>query len=746
MRVRIFGLAAIVFAIPLIAAEPSPAGIEQRFDAAINPKDLDAWLKRMSAGPNHVGSPHNKANAEWQLAEFKRFGWDAHIETFEVLYPTPLQTKVELLAPKRFSATLTERAVPGDETSKQVAKELPAYVAYQGDGDVTAPLVYVNYGMPDDYTALERMGVSVEGKIVIARYGAGWRGLKPKLAQDHGAVGCIIYSDPRDDGYSTDEVYPKGPARPPQGVQRGSVAEMPLFPGDPLTPGVAATKDAKRLTRAEAPTLLKIPTLPISYGDAEHFLAALGGHTAPGNWRGSLPITYRVGGDDDVKVHLLVKSDWSLKTIYNVVAKIEGSTYPDQWILRGNHRDGWVFGANDPLSGQIALMAEVQAIGKLVAGGWRPKRTLVYLSWDAEEPGLIGSTEWAEAHAAELKKKALIYINTDSNERGMLSIGGSPAFQHLVNEVAGDLTDPETKASVGARWRAAARVAATASDASPRAKAVAAIAADPKQDMPIEALGSGSDYSAFLQHLGIAALDVSYGGESPMAGVYHSAYDSYTHYTRFVDPGFSYGALLAKTIGRLVLRLADAELPAQRYTDAAETIGRYLDEVKKLADTRRETASTQAQLLKSDLYRLADDPTKSRGNPKALQAVPFFNFAPLENAVARLRRSAQAFDAALEAKGQALSPAAKASVFELTRQIEQTLTHQDGLPLRPWYRNLVFAPGRFTGYGAKTLPGVREAIEEERWTDVDRYAGLTAQVLANYSDKLDEATRIVTGE
>ena len=428
-----------VFAAPVLSQQTATtqADMEKKFDTFISSSEMDGWMKKMAAEPNHVGSPHDKANAEDTLARFKAWGWDAHIEEFQVLYPTPLKVQLDLVSPKKFSATLTEKPVPGDATSSRTKAQLPAYVAFQGDGDVTAPIVYVNYGMPDDYKALERMGVDVKGKIVIARYGQGWRGLKPKLAQDHGAVGCIIFSDPRDDGFSVDDAYPKGASRPSQGFQRGSVADMPLYPGDPLTPGYGATKDAPRLKREDAQTLLKIPVLPISYGDAEKFLGAMEGNVVPPNWRGGMPITYHVGGTDAAKAHLVVKSEWSLKTAYNVVAKMEGSQYPDQWVMRGNHHDGWVFGASDPISGHIAMMAEAKAIGELAKTGWRPKRTLVYLSWDAEEPMLLGSTEWVETHAAELKQKGLIYINTDGNGRGFLGVDGNHAFQNFVVEGGG---------------------------------------------------------------------------------------------------------------------------------------------------------------------------------------------------------------------------------------------------------------------------------------------------------------------
>jgi N-acetylated-alpha-linked acidic dipeptidase len=731
--------------IPAQTAQPSQAEVERQFDGSLNAAEMASWMKTMAAEPNHVGSPHNKANAEMVLAQFRDWGWDAHIETFEVLYPTPISQTLELVGAEPFKATLTEAPIPGDETSARTRDGMPAYVAYQGDGDVTAPLVYVNYGMKDDYLQLERLGVSVKGKIVIARYGQGWRGLKPKLAQEHGAVGCIIFSDPRDDGYATEDAYPKGPARPANGVQRGSVADMTQYPGDPLTPGIGATAAAARLAISDAPTILKIPVLPISYGDAQHFLAALGGRVAPPNWRGALPITYHVGGGEGALVHMAVKSDWPLKTIYNVVAVMKGSTYPDQWILRGNHHDGWVFGAADPISGHIALMGEAKAIGALAKTGWRPKRTLVYLSWDGEEPLLLGSTEWAETHGPELKEKALVYVNTDGGARGFLFVEGSHSLQHLVNRVAADVTDPETGVSLAARARARMQVAGTAPGANEEARDTAKIVADAAHDLPIGALGSGSDYSAFQQHLGIAALNVGFGGEGQIGGVYHSAYDTYEHYSRFGDPGFAYAPVLAKVAGRMVLRMADADVPLARYGDFAETVSRYLDQVKKLADTKREAAETQAKLLAANAYRLTDDPTKTSGPPTALKSVPHFNMAPLENAVDHLKRSAKAYDTALAAKGATQSDASKAKLIELARQAEQSLAVDVGLPGRNWYKNLIYAPGRYTGYAPKTLPGVREAIEEERWADVDRYAALTGAALDAYADKLDEGVRLMGG-
>lgn len=744
MMLALLASAALLAGGPARSAAPDEAALARALDASVQPSDLKAWMRLMAAEPNHVGSPHDKANAEWELAQFKAFGWDAHIETFEVLYPTPISESLELVAPTPFKATLTEPPIPGDTTSRATQPSLPAYVAYQGDGDVTAPLVYVNYGMPDDYKALERLGIDVKGKIVIVRYGQGWRGLKPKLAQDHGAVGCIIYSDPRDDGYSVDVPYPDGPARPPHGIQRGSVADMVLYPGDPLTPGVGATKDAKRLTIAEAQTILKIPVLPISYADAQVMLQAIDGLVAPPAWRGGLPITYRVG-PGAATAHLQVKSDWAMKTLYDVIAVMPGKEWPDQWVVRGNHHDGWVFGASDPLSGQVALLAEAKALGQLKAHGWRPKRTIVYASWDGEEPMLLGSTEWAETHAEELQRKAVIYVNTDGNDRGFLGAAGSHDFQHLVSEVAKDVADPETGVSVDQRRRARMRLAALEPGASEEARAEAKAAADPSKDVPIGAMGSGSDYSTFLQHLGVPALDLAYGGEGSSAGVYHSAYDTFEHHSRFVDPGFVYDSLLAKTIGRVVLRLADSDLPLQRASDFADTVAGYLEEVKRLEADKRAQAEAQAGMLRDRAFQLAADPTKSSGLPTALKPVPHFELAPLENAVDRLKTSAKAYDDALASHGAGLPADRLAKLQALMQGLDQTLLTDVGLPGRPWYKNLIYAPGRFTGYGAKTLPGVREAIEEERWADADRYARLTADALDAYAQRLDEATQVLNG-
>ncbi len=721
--------AAPATAAPLVgfsaAAAAAELDLERRFDAQLSPAELEQWMRRLAAAPNHVGSVHDRQNAEFIAEQFRSWGWDAHIESFSVLYPTPRTVALEMTAPTHRVASLREPPISGDSTSTQVSAELPPYVIYGADGDVRGELVYVNQGMPDDYRELEREGVSVAGRIVIARYGGGWRGLKPRLAYEHGAIGCLIYSDPRDDGYGRGDPYPRGGFRPPQAVQRGSVQDITIASGDPLTPGVGATPEAPRLALADAKTILKIPVLPISYADAEPLLAALGGRVAPERWRGGLPIAYHIG-PGPAAVHLTVRSDWSRKPVYDVIATLRGSEEPDRWIIRGNHHDAWAFGAMDPLSGQVALLAEAKAIGALARQGFRPRRTLVYASWDGEEPGLIGSTEWAETHAAELIQKAVLYVNSDTNGRGTLRAGGSRALMRFVSESARDVRDPETHASVLARALAASRVAAY--DAGrPIEHGV---------QLPLGALGSGSDYTPFLQHLGIDSLDLGFHGEEEY-GVYHSAYDSFDHFRRFVDPTFEYGVALAQVAGRVMLRAAQADaLPVQE-ADFAAAVAGYDDELHKLLDQERERSRELGELAGAGDFALASDPQRPRAAPPSAGEVPFINFAPLDNAVAQLTRVAHRFDR--EYARALADPAAAQTIKRMNAALanaESALLDPQGLPGRPWYRHMLYAPGRDTGYGVKTLPGVREAIEDRRWEDAGRYVQRVARALETYADRL----------
>jgi len=730
-------LASVAFtaaAAPALAAPPAdPQALEKNFDTLISTADQQQWLQRMASAPNHVGAPHNKENAEFQLALFKQWGWDAHIEQFDVLYPTPISTTLELIAPEHVQLGGQEPPVAEDPTSN-VAGMLPPYVAYQGDGDVTAPVVYVNYGMPDDYDELARRGIDVKGKIVLARYGAGWRGLKPLLAYQHGAVGCLIYSDPADDGFSQDDPYPNGGGRPEGGVQRGSVQDMTKYPGDPLTPGIGATADAKRLTRETAPTILKIPALPISYADASKIMARLQGPVVTGNERGGLAMAYHWGGTDAVKVHLAVKSDWSLKPIYDVIAKLPGRTYPDQWVVRGNHRDAWVMGAADPLTGQVALMSEAKALGQLYRQGWRPDRTIVYASWDGEEPGLLGSTEWAETHADELKRKAVIYINTDNNGRGYLFAGGNGELQRFMTQVAGDVMDPQTGVPVAERSRAATLASHYLNPSSVQPELVEDAKAG---KMPLGALGSGSDYSAFAQHLGIPSLNLGFGGEDFSGGSYHSIYDSYYHVMHFDDPGLAYGGALSKVAGRLVLRSADGPRVPAHYSDLAGGVSQYLKGVQKLADDQREKDRALAELRREGDFKLASAPYDPTVAPAEKGVTPLIDMLPLLDASDHLTRAAAAADGVI-ARADKLPPATQARIDASLLHIDQLLLDPQGLPGRQWYQNLISAPGTLTGYGAKTLPGVREAIEQRRWDDARAYVQRTAKVIEDYADRLDQ--------
>lgn len=709
---------------------------ESKFDAELQPDSLREWMKRLSARPHHIGSAYGKENAEFLKSKYSLWGFDAGIEEFDVLFPTPKSRLLEMTAPEHYTAKLTEPAVADDPTSGQSDEQLPTYNAYSIDGDVTGQLVYVNYGVPKDYEELDSRGIDVKGKIVIARYGGSWRGIKPKVAAEHGAIGCIIYSDPREDGYFEGDVYPKGSWRNENGAQRGSVADMPVFAGDPLTPGVGATKDAKRIPIGEAKTLTKIPVLPISYSDAAPLLKSMAGPVAPADWRGALPITYHIG-PGPATVHLAVTFNWGTVPAYDVIATLKGSELPDEWIVRGNHHDAWVNGAEDPLSGQVAMLAEARSIGLLAKAGWKPKRTIVFCSWDGEEPGLLGSTEWAEAHADVLRQKAVAYINSDSNDRGFLSVGGSHTLEKFVNQIAREVTDPEKGIPVADRLRDQTILQGSPEDRKE---------ARDRREFHLYALGSGSDYTPFLQHLGIAALSVGYGGESP-GGVYHSIYDDFAHYMRFGDPTFRYGVALAQTSGRMILRLADADYLPFEFTNIAETVGKYSKEVTKLADDMRDETEELNRRIQDKVFEAVSDPQVTTIVPKPKDPVPFLNFAPLQNAVSVLQRSAGNFDQAMNEirdGKKSLSPASAKSLDAILMKAEQALTHQEGLPRRPWFVHQIYAPGLYTGYGVKTLPGIREAIEQRNWTEASSQIGVVAGVLGAYSAQIDGATKLVS--
>jgi N-acetylated-alpha-linked acidic dipeptidase len=713
---------------------------EAKFRTMPDPAAMRGYMQRLSARPHHVGSPYDKENAEWILSKFKEWGLDAKIETFDVLFPTPKERVLEMVEPTHFTAKIQEPAVSADPTSNQREEQLPTYNAYSIDGEVTAPLVYVNFGIPEDYDQLERLGISVKGAIVLARYGNSWRGIKPKVAAEHGAVGCLIYSDPHDDGYAPGDIFPAGPMRPPDGVQRGSVMDMPVYPGDPLTPGIGAVPGAKRLALSEVTTLTKIPVMPISYGDAQPMLAALHGPVAPAAWRGGLPITYHIG-PGPAKIRLKLKFNWDTKPLYDVIARIPGSTYPDEWIIRGNHHDGWVNGASDPISGQIAMLEEAHAMGTLLKQGWKPNRTILFCAWDGEEPGLLGSTEWAETHADELLTKGAVYINSDGNGRGVLGAEGSHTLEKFVNTVAREVDDPEVKMSVAQRLQLRRMIVPGRGETSvPESSGQSN---GPRAEFPIGALGSGSDYSVFLDHLGIASLNLGFGGED-REGIYHSIYDDFYWYTHFADTDFVYARALAQTAGIAVMRLADAELLPFDFDNFTATIRRYITEVERLATEERTRIIERNRQIDEGVFTAANDPRFPTVPPAKETVPPFLSFAPLQNALAALERTAQAYDQALaHASENGASALARAQLRDANARliaVERSLTSKEGLPNRTWYKHEIYAPGFYTGYGVKTLPAVRENIEQKQWKQADEAISHVGKVIENAGEAIQGAT------
>ena len=653
------------------------------------PDRIRSYMQRIAAEPHHAGSPASKAVADYAHSLFKDFGLDSNIEIFESLLPYPTARILEMTAPKRFVATLKEPAIHEDRDSGDI-NQLPTYNAYSASGDVTAAVVYVNYGVPEDYEYLRQQGIDVTGKIVIARYGRSWRGVKPKLAQENGAVGCLIYSDPRDDGYFQGDVYPKGAFRPEFGVQRGSVVDMALYPGDPLSPGWASEKGSKRLSRAEARSLLKIPVQPISYHDARPLLENLGGPVAPEAWRGAMPITYHLG-PGSTTVRLKVDFDWTTKPLYNVIATIPGAAFKDQWVLYGNHHDAWVNGASDPTSGAAALLETARTLSALYKQGWRPKRTIKLILWDGEEFGLMGSTEWAEKHKAELDRKAAVYINSDSNGKGVLGGGGSHALEQFVTEILRDLQDPVSGKSLLDTRRARP--------------------GQEKTPFRLAPLGSGSDYVAFIDHIGVSSLNLGFGGEGG-GGVYHSIYDSYNWYTRFSDTDFKYCRALAQVMSVALMRLADADVLPFEFGSLARTVRGYVDEIAKDAGKQQRTVDFTA--LNIQLARLE---------------------ANVRNYEELYAQSDKRIDTA--------PPEKLARLNEGLYRAERALTSSKGLPGRDWYRHQLYAPGLYTGYGAKTLPGIREAVEARRWEEANTQAQRVAAAVKALNTEVEEATRLL---
>lgn len=701
--------------------------LEAAFDLNLDAAEQDAWLRKFSARPHHAGSSAGKEVANSIAALFKSWGYDTQIEEYEILLPTPESRHLELIAPSKFVASLREDSLDEDPSTSVRKDLLPPYNAFSIDGDVEGELVFINYGRPEDHELLERYGIDLTGKIAIAKYGKTWRGIKPKLAAEKGAIATIIYSDPADDGYGIGDVYPVGPFKNDSGVQRGSVMDMPTYPGDVLTPGVGATKGARRLKRQNAPTITKIPVLPISYRDALPLLSAMGGSVVPKEWSGGLPITYHLG-PGPARVRLAVKFNWQTITIYNVIARLEGSKFPDEWIIRGNHHDGWNHGAADPLSGMVALLSEAKSVAELAKAGNPPARTIIYAAWDAEEPGLIGSTEWAEHHARELKEHAVAYLNTDGNSRGFVSIGGSHSLERFFNQVMADVKDPQTGVSIKTRFKAGLTILGT----DKQKKAM-----EGREDIRLYPLGSGSDYTPFLQHLGIASANISFSGEG-VGGSYHTLYDTYEHYTTWRDPGLAYGIALAQVAGRATLRLANADILPFDFVSFADSVAMYIDELEELANKMREDTAETNTLIEDGTYKIALDSTKSLGPPVRHNEVPHFNFAPLKNALSRLQKAAQSITETIGSEDLSKSELAKLNKGLYTS--ERRLTRQEGLTGRTWYKHHIYAPGYYTGYGVKTIPGVREAIEIRHFEQVPEQIQIAAGVLDSLSAQLEALT------
>ena len=696
--------------------------IEIDYDQNLNASEMDKWMKYLSKEPHHVGSLAGKENAEYIAQLFESWGFDVEIEEYYVLIPTPIIRELSLISPTIYKATLTEDSLVEDPSTFVRENLLPPYNAFSIDGKVEGELVFVNYGMPQDYEILDRYGIDVKGKIAIAKYGKSWRGIKPKLAGEKGAIATIIYSDPADDGYGVGDVYPKGPFKNDSAVQRGSVMDMPTYPGDVLTPGIGATKTAKRLSFEEATTITKIPVLPISYRDALPLLSAMGGPAVPKEWRGGLPITYHLG-PGPAKIKLNLKFNWQTTTAYNVIAKLNGSLYPDEWVIRGNHHDGWNHGAADPISGMVALLAEAKSVAKLAKSGNRPTRTIIYAAWDAEEVGLIGSTEWAEEHADELKEHVVAYLNTDGNSRGFVNIGGSHVLERFFNQIIEEVRDPLMDISLKERKRADLKINNNSAQKQKDA--------EKRSDIRINPLGSGSDYTPFLQHLGISSANISFGGEA-RDGSYHTLYDTYEHYTTWRDPNLTYGVSLAHVAGRATLRLANSERLPFEFKGFADNIDLYIGELEELADNMRIDTEDKNSMIIDGTYIAALDPKKTISPPKVEDSVPYFNFSPLKNALAKLKESATNFETA----GQ-INKKSTRELNNLLYTVERLMIRDEGLPKRDWYKHYIYAPGFYTGYGVKTIPAVREAIEEREYDQVEKQIKLSAEVIENITARIN---------
>lgn len=653
----------------------------------VTPASARRWLAALTEEPHVAGTPAEKKVADYVLARFKEFGLETEMVRYDVFLNHPKQVSLKITSPVEEDLKLTEEPYEVDKDSTMDGM-FPAFHGYGASGAAEGQVVYVNYGTPADYARLSGLGISVEGKIALARYGAVFRGLKVKEAQDRGALGVLIYSDPADDGYMRGDVYPDGAMRPESAIQRGSVLFLSHVPGDPSTPGWPSTSGAKRLTREQMTNVPKIPSLPIAYAEAEKILRRLGGPRVPDDWQGGLPFSYHIG-PGAARVAMDVQMDEGLKPIYNVIGRIRGSVEPEKLVIAGNHRDAWNHGAVDPNSGTAAQIELARGLAAAMKTGWRPKRTILLASWDAEEYGLVGSTEWAEEHAADLQKNAVAYLNCDSAATGPnLGMSGTPSLLALAMGAARDVPDPNAGGSVGAGWEARQRSAwAQQTPVDLHAKQDATFV--PR----LAPLGSGSDYTVFIDHLGIPSVDFSFSGSY---GVYHSVYDNFRWMELYGDPGFLYHAAAARLWGLMAMRLASADVVPLRF-------------------------STYARDLQVDLDNLRRDVIRRARTPAAADAKPAIagDFAAVLSALQEFSAAGASVDRATDAALAGGDAAAMRRVSETLMQIERAFLDPKGLPNRPWFRHMLIAPGLTTGYAPWPFPALQEAVEKRdaaMWT------------------------------
>lgn len=687
---------------------------EQQFRAVPAANAAREHLRRLTVEPHVAGTREDYATAIYVRDQMRSFGLTAELKEYDVLLPYPKQPGiVELVGRRTERLTVKEAVIPEDPFSAS-AKIIPLFSGYSPSGDVTAPLVYVNYGLPPDYEALKKLGVDVKGKIVLARYGNSFRGVKAKVAEENGAIGLIIYSDPADDGYMQGDVYPNGPWRPASSAQRGSVQYLFQYPGDPLTPGKPSIDGVTRLKLEEATNLTRIPVQPISYADARRLLEPLRGPLRPTGFQGGLPFPYHVGGTEEVRVHLKTEMDYKIRKIWNVIARIEGKDERDRWVVMGNHRDAWTFGAVDPNSGTTAMLEAARGFGQLLKSGWQPRRTILLCSWDGEEYGLLGSTEWAEEYADELREKAVAYLNMDSAVSGA-NFGASsvPSLWKLIRVATREIRDPKTGKSVYQQWQDRSR------ESLPEAELTDAQTGSDVRiaEARIGALGSGSDYTPFLQHLGIPSTDMGFGGDY---GVYHSAYDSFHWMSHFGDPTFVYHVVAAQLWGTIAMRLADAEALPFDYTDYAVQIREFFDESMKTATRRRLGATLDQKAMNEAIEDFAREAARVE---KTRQETV------LE--IQRNRVEANDRDAGAVAKLRRIN--------DVLIAVERALTDDRGLRGRPWYRHQIYAPGFYTGYAAQPLPDFRQALDDRNSNNAKEALARIIEVLRRANGTLRKA-------